>query len=246
MKKSSLLIVSTLMVSISSLHADEYSSVKTKRRYSSVQNEELENTSSQQILNQNLNLPKTSINGISFSIGSGINNKLRTSNFNISSLDPNIQIENGNSQNTSEPLSITNITVGVGYSYLPIENIGIISSMSYSRGKVSDVGNTTSVNRIRAEFNLAYTANQNLDLHAGPNLSLLTFDSKDLTDVQSKKYSPLLGYQAGLGIHINNNVGLSIDYFEDNSRASFDYIDLLHTSFDTKISGVRTNFVISF
>ncbi len=95
--------------------------------------------------------------------------------------------------------------VAVGYASLPVQELGFTTNLAYMEARKD-----RSANIARADGNLGYAFNNNVNLKGG--LNILKFTSgTDLKDLNSG-----IGFQGSLGFQLNKTVGFDIGYSESN------------------------------
>ena len=98
--------------------------------------------------------------------------------------------------------------LGIGYAYLPIQDLGFTTRLSYLNAQEND----DSVGIARLEGNLGTSLNQVVNLKGGLNMSKIVATSGgDISD-----YEMGFGFQASLGLQINKNFGLDLGYTQMN------------------------------
>lgn len=116
-------------------------------------------------------------------------------------------------------------SLGLGYANLPIQQLGWTGNVFYIHFPKEGEGDGTS-GMMRLDGNLAYAINEIVSIKGGINLSKL------VSGTGSDKFSPSIGFQAGLGTQFTSNLGLDLNYVQMNQTASIEGI-----SVDLKLSG---------
>jgi|GEM_PF-3381495 hypothetical protein len=114
--------------------------------------------------------------------------------------------ENGITVKDSEKSSSNDFsTVGfaLGYANLPVQSLGFVGQVAYVA--VNPDESDVNLDMLRFEGNVGYAINQMFYLKGGLNLpTILTKELKGLDEE--------IGFQAGLGIQFNENLGLEFNY----------------------------------
>lgn len=121
------------------------------------------------------------------------------------------------------------IGVSIGYASLPVQQLGWTVDGAYlSNLKMKDPDSSSSVtwSAARLSGNLGYAFTEMLNVKGGINLT------KMVSGTSADKFSPSLGFQAGLGVQFTPNFGLDVNYLQMNQTLS-----ILGTSVDAVMTG---------
>lgn len=104
--------------------------------------------------------------------------------------------------------------VGVGYAFLPVQNLGWTTNFSYIQFKDS----RDTAHFLRLDGNLAYTFTDVLNLKGGVNVSKIGGAG------DADKITPGIGFQASLGVQATRNFGIDFGYTQMKQAGSDDGI----------------------
>lgn len=114
--------------------------------------------------------------------------------------------ENGITVTDSEKSSSNDFSAvgfALGYTNLPVQSLGFVGQLAYVSVNPDD--SEINLDMLRFEGNVGFAFNQMFYLKGGVNLpTILTKELKGLDEE--------IGFQAGLGIQINENLGLEFNY----------------------------------
>lgn len=116
-------------------------------------------------------------------------------------------------------------SLGLGYANLPVQQLGWVMNAFYIHFPKEGT-DSMDHGMARLDGSLAYAFTEVLNVKGGLNLSKLVAGSG------ADKYSPAVGFQAGVGVQFTSNLGLDLNYVQMNQTASVEGL-----SVDLKLSG---------
>jgi hypothetical protein len=237
--KNALILLSLSFIAMNSFAFDGYYSdmppkkvVKTKRRVAAVEQRKLQHQVETTTLNESEESNSNNRSGVVLGLGmfSG-NDQMQLSV--VDKVDQSVGNNSSKSKLNSPDFSL-------GYAYLPMQSLGLISKVAYSQGTESS-SVKLSIKNYRLEESLAFLANENVDVHAGLNISKFKIGNGPI-ELESKAK---IGYQVGLTLHFNQNVGLTIDYIKLRNDLSANNYSTL-TSGSIENDGVKAGLNFTF
>jgi hypothetical protein len=116
--------------------------------------------------------------------------------------------------------------ISVGYAQIPTNNLGFIADLAYL--ELKDGGKAK---MMRASGNATYGINNMTYVKGGLNVSNL--------DAEGEKFDAGIGFQAGVGLQVNRNIGFELNYTRMNQESSQNISGLGSIDVDIQESGLE-------
>jgi hypothetical protein len=125
---------------------------------------------------------------------------------------------------------------GLGYTNLPVQGLGFVGQLAYVSINPDD--SEINLDMLRFEGNVGFAFNQMFYLKGGVNLpTILTKELKGLDEE--------IGFQAGIGIQFNENLGLEFNYSVMNFETQ-DSDDISSFKSELELSGLEIGLTGTF
>lgn len=106
----------------------------------------------------------------------------------------------------------------IGYANLPVQELGW--TMNLGMMQVKENAEDEPINVGRVDLNLGIAFNQYLNFKVGANAAKITKGSKE-----GEKLDPRVGFQANIGLQLNENIGFDFGYTQMNVGGQLDIPD---------------------
>jgi opacity protein-like surface antigen len=106
--------------------------------------------------------------------------------------------------------------LAVGWANMPVQTIGWTSNLAYMTSKT--VG--TTIDMLRLDGNAAWAFTEMFNVKGGINVSKIT------TGPNASSYNPGIGFQAGVGAQVWENIGVDLAYTQMNQKGSASGVDI--------------------